>query len=119
VRDGRHGVTDPRTSTVVEEQDEDEEPVPLEEDIEPEDKPVYTIEPLNRWHPDRVRMFMALGSLALLALMYIGMFVLITSDATDQQLLVWGGATGAVNTLAAGIVTYFFTTREGSRNRAS
>lgn len=94
--------------------DSTEEEAPLNEDVDPEkyeEAPAYEIQPLIPWHPDRVRMWIALTAMIMFGLGLVGQFVLIMSQATNEQLLAWQGGLGTVGTLTAGIVAYYFSKR--------
>src|SRR5204863_8375972 len=87
------------------------EDIPLDEDIEPEDGPVYEIGPATRWHPDRVRMWMAVSSTILMGLVWAGLYALILMNVTGERLVAWQGVVSTVSTLTVGIVAYFFSRR--------
>lgn len=86
----------------------------LHEDVDPDDGPAYLIGPAGSWHPDRVRIWIALSAVGLLSCSLAGLFVLILLNVSGTGLLVWQGAVGAVSTLTATVVTYYFTKRATS-----
>jgi hypothetical protein len=93
--------------------DEDEESIELvaNEDESPEDGPAYQVGPSRAWHPDQVRLRLAVSAVVLFGLTLCGMFALILLKVSAEQLLAWQGAVGTTGTLAGAVVTYYFTKR--------
>ena len=93
---------------------EEDQPAGIHEDVEPAEGAAWRIEPAVRWHPNRIRAWIAVSSIALIALMLIGLFVLILLDVTGERLLVWQAALGTVMTLAAAVTAYYFSRSGGA-----
>jgi hypothetical protein len=88
-----------------------EEEIELEEDVEPEDEPIYEIGPPTPWHPNRVRMWLALSAMTLWGLALAGLFLLVEQGVTGERLVAWQGGQGSVTTLTTAVIAYYFIKR--------
>src|SRR4051812_36985077 len=80
----------------------------LEEFATPGHAPAWSLEPVRRWHPNRIRAWLIASSIAVTGFMLAGLFILILLDITGERLLVWQAAMTSVITPVAGVTGYYF-----------
>lgn len=80
----------------------------LEEFDAPGQAPLWSLQPVGRWHPNRIRAWIIASSIALTGFMLTGLFVLILLDITGERLLVWQAAMTSVITPVAGVTGFYF-----------
>jgi hypothetical protein len=80
----------------------------LYEEHEPLRDPVLRLGPPMPWHPDRVRMWLAISAMILFGLAVAAYFTLILTNASAAALGLWGGIVTTTSTLTAAVVAYYF-----------
>ncbi|GAB1695144.1 hypothetical protein [Krasilnikovia sp. M28-CT-15] len=86
--------------------------IPLVEDVPPGEGPAVRLDPAVRWHPDRVRMWLAGSVVILLGLTFLGQFILIVIGVTPESLTQWQSTITAMMGIAGAVIAFFFARKE-------